>query len=129
MTVGKTAIGGRNWSPSLAAFGLSAPDKRCDACAPVLLPHCGGHCWCWALAHRDTFTGAGVRHRGQERRVVDGTGNPWFVADVGIKGDTIVAIAPGLNAGGARVDASGLVVSPGSSTSIRTPKKGAKDRT
>ena len=47
-------------------------------------------------------------------RVVDGTGNPWFVADVGIKGDTIVAIAPGLVAGGARVvDASGLVVSPG----------------
>lgn len=47
-------------------------------------------------------------------RVVDGTGNPWFVADVGVKGDTIAAIAQGLDATGARViDAGGLVVSPG----------------
>ena len=47
-------------------------------------------------------------------RVVDGTGSPWFLADVGIKGDTIVAVAPRLDAGGARViDAQGLVVSPG----------------
>ena len=27
-------------------------------------------------------------------RVIDGTGNPWFVADLGIKGDSIVAVAP-----------------------------------
>jgi N-acyl-D-amino-acid deacylase len=47
-------------------------------------------------------------------RVVDGTGSPWFVADVGIKGDTIIAVAPRLEAGGARViEARGLVVSPG----------------
>jgi N-acyl-D-amino-acid deacylase len=47
-------------------------------------------------------------------RVVDGTGNPWFLADVGIKGDTIAAVAPHLDAAGARtVDASGLVVAPG----------------
>ncbi|MGE3887526.1 MAG: amidohydrolase family protein [Vicinamibacterales bacterium] len=47
-------------------------------------------------------------------RVVDGTGNPWFVADVGIKGDTIAAVRPGLDAAGARViEAKGLVVSPG----------------
>lgn len=47
-------------------------------------------------------------------RIVDGTGNPWFVADVGVKGDAIAAIASGLDASGARViDASGLVVSPG----------------
>ncbi|MCC7181899.1 MAG: D-aminoacylase [Acidobacteria bacterium] len=47
-------------------------------------------------------------------RVVDGTGNPWFLADVGIKGDTIAAVRPGLDAAGARViDAKGLVVSPG----------------
>ena len=47
-------------------------------------------------------------------RVVDGTGNPWFVADVGIKGDTIVAVRPRLEPGGARViEAQGQVVSPG----------------
>ena len=47
-------------------------------------------------------------------RVVDGTGNPWFVADVGIKGDTIVAVRPRIEPGGARViEARGQVVSPG----------------
>src|SRR5262245_61022371 len=47
-------------------------------------------------------------------RVVDGTGSPWFLADVGIKGDTIAAVQPRLEAGGARViDAQGQVVSPG----------------
>ncbi len=47
-------------------------------------------------------------------RVVDGTGSPWFVADVGIKGDTITAVAPRLEAGGAAViEAQGLAVSPG----------------
>ena len=47
-------------------------------------------------------------------RVVDGTGNPWFLADVGIKGDTITAMDSGLDATGARtIDATGLVVAPG----------------
>ena len=47
-------------------------------------------------------------------RVVDGTGNPWFTADIGIKGDSIAALAPHLDATGARtIDATGLVVSPG----------------
>ena len=47
-------------------------------------------------------------------RVVDGTGSPWFVADVGIKGDAIVAVGPRLDATGARVvDAQGMVVAPG----------------
>ena len=47
-------------------------------------------------------------------RVIDGTGNPWFIADIGIKGDSITAVAPLLSATGARVvDATGLVVSPG----------------
>lgn len=50
----------------------------------------------------------------QGGRVVDGTGSPWFVADVGIEGDSIVAVAPGLESAGARiVDARGLVVVPG----------------
>jgi len=47
-------------------------------------------------------------------RVVDGTGNPWFLADVGIKADTVVAVRRGLDPGSARViDAAGLVVAPG----------------
>ena len=48
-------------------------------------------------------------------RVVDGTGSPWFLADIGVTGDTIVAIDPHLEGrGSARViDASGLVVAPG----------------
>jgi len=50
-------------------------------------------------------------------RVVDGTGNAWYPADVGILGDRIVAVTPpGMLAGrGARrrVDASGMVVAPG----------------
>ncbi len=47
-------------------------------------------------------------------RVVDGSGSPWFLADVGIKGDTISAVDTRLDATGARiVDAAGLVVAPG----------------
>ena len=47
-------------------------------------------------------------------RVVDGTGSPWYRADVAISGDTIAAIAYRIDAPAARViDASGLVVSPG----------------
>ena len=47
-------------------------------------------------------------------RVVDGTGSPWFSADVGIKGDTIAAVAPRLESGNAPViNAQGLVVAPG----------------
>src|SRR5687768_5260673 len=50
----------------------------------------------------------------QGGRVVDGTGSPWFVADVGIKGDTIVAVSTHLTPSGARtIPASGLVVAPG----------------
>ena len=47
-------------------------------------------------------------------RVVDGTGSPWFVGDVAVKGDVIVAVDAHLDAIGARVvDAAGRVVSPG----------------
>lgn len=47
-------------------------------------------------------------------RIVDGTGNPWFTADVGIKGDTIAAVAPNLDVAGARlIEARGFVVAPG----------------
>ena len=46
--------------------------------------------------------------------IVDGTGNPWFKADVAIKGDRIEAIGSLPNATARTVvDVSGLVVSPG----------------
>jgi dihydroorotase/N-acyl-D-amino-acid deacylase len=47
-------------------------------------------------------------------RVVDGTGSPWFAADVAIAGDTIAAIAPAIDAPAARtIDVQGQVVAPG----------------
>jgi dihydroorotase/N-acyl-D-amino-acid deacylase len=47
-------------------------------------------------------------------RVVDGTGAPWFVADVGIVGDRIAAVGDLSRAKATRtVNASGLVISPG----------------
>jgi dihydroorotase/N-acyl-D-amino-acid deacylase len=47
-------------------------------------------------------------------RVVDGTGAPWFRADVGITGDRITAIGNLASAQAAtRIDATGLVVAPG----------------
>lgn len=36
-------------------------------------------------------------------RVIDGTGNPWILADIGIKADVITAVAPQLDTSGARV--------------------------
>jgi dihydroorotase/N-acyl-D-amino-acid deacylase len=47
-------------------------------------------------------------------RIVDGTGSPWFRGDVAVRGDTIVAIAPKIDAPGGRViDVQGSVVAPG----------------
>ena len=47
-------------------------------------------------------------------RVIDGTGNPWYKADVGISGDRVESIGDLRGVGGGRViDAGGLVVSPG----------------
>jgi N-acyl-D-amino-acid deacylase len=50
-------------------------------------------------------------------QVMDGSGNPWFLGDVGVRGDRIAAVTP---AGGLadapaaeRLDASGMVVAPG----------------
>ena len=47
-------------------------------------------------------------------RVVDGAGNPWFRADVGIRGDTVAAVGslPGATAP-RTIDAGGRVVAPG----------------
>ena len=47
-------------------------------------------------------------------RVIDGTGSPWYRADVAVRGDTIALIAPAISAPAARViDANGQIVSPG----------------
>lgn len=47
-------------------------------------------------------------------RVVDGSGNPWFHADVAVRGARIVAVGRGLKGKAKReIDASGLVVAPG----------------
>ena len=47
-------------------------------------------------------------------RIVDGTGGPWYRAELAVRGDTIVAIAPRL-AGPARrsLDVKGAVIAPG----------------
>ena len=47
-------------------------------------------------------------------RIVDGTGNPWFHADLAIRADRIVAISSQLSGKSKQViDAKGLVVAPG----------------
>lgn len=45
--------------------------------------------------------------------VVDGTGQPGFVADIGIDGDRIRVVGNDVNAGRREVDANGLLVTPG----------------
>src|SRR3984893_15953574 len=46
--------------------------------------------------------------------VIDGTGSPWYTADVGIRAGRIAAIGKLRNAAAKqRVDATGLVVAPG----------------
>lgn len=50
----------------------------------------------------------------QSGKIVDGTGNPWFYGDIGIKGDTIAYVGTLTGKEAVKViDAGGLVVSPG----------------
>jgi len=49
----------------------------------------------------------------RDGKVLDGAGNPWFKADVGIEGDSITAVSRRPLEGERNIDASGLVVSPG----------------
>lgn len=47
-------------------------------------------------------------------RIVDGTGNPWYYGDVGIRGDRIVSVGSIASDRAKReIDATGLVVAPG----------------
>lgn len=62
----------------------------------------------------DTSNGATFDLVFEQATVVDGTGQPRYVADVGISGDRITAIGDlRAAAAGARIDAQGLVLSPG----------------
>jgi len=50
----------------------------------------------------------------QNGKIVNGTGNPWFYGDVGIKNNTIVAVGDlSGKAADTVIDADGLVVAPG----------------
>jgi len=50
----------------------------------------------------------------QHARIVDGSGNPWYNGNIGIRGDTIVSISNSdLAPAKLTIDARGLVVSPG----------------
>lgn len=46
-------------------------------------------------------------------RVVDGTGNPWFVGDVAVRGQKIAAVGVVRGTATRTIDAKGLVVAPG----------------
>lgn len=47
-------------------------------------------------------------------KIVDGTGNPWFLGDVGITGERILQIGRiTVGAGAREIDAGGLIVAPG----------------
>jgi N-acyl-D-amino-acid deacylase len=65
-------------------------------------------CMCWDLANSATFDL--VIRRG---RVADGTGNPAFFADIGVKSGRIVALGRFEGNGDIEIDATGMVVAPG----------------
>src|SRR5688500_14495120 len=50
-------------------------------------------------------------------KIVDGSGNPWYYGDVGVRGDRIVFVGPkgslAREQARERVDARGMVVAPG----------------
>jgi N-acyl-D-amino-acid deacylase len=85
---------------ALALTGCSSPTPPASTSAPAQPPTAA------APARFDVVIANG--------RVVDGTGAPWFRADIGIVGDRITAIG-NLSAAqaGTRIDAAGQVVAPG----------------
>jgi len=93
----------------------SSPSISGVLAAAILAGACGGPKQTPALS-----TGAPAAHTDRfdvviaNGRVVDGTGAPWFRADVGIVGDRIAAIGNLSSAqAGSRIDATGQVVAPG----------------
>lgn len=78
--------------------------------------------WGWiAILLPISFAGSGAAQKPADYdliiangRVIDGTGNPWFYADIAIRGDRIAAVGRLKGGSAARViDARGQVVSPG----------------
>src|SRR5215218_7605972 len=74
-----------------------------------------------ALCRRRAWPPAGRSGKGpavldlvlENGRLVDGTGNPWFFGDVGIKDSTIVELGRVNQRGLETIDARGQVISPG----------------
>lgn len=81
-------------------------DKMCRMFGRIALLLCCAIAWAQPAPVFDVLIQGG--------RVIDGTGAPWFRADVGIRGEKIVALGylPGASAA-LRLDARGLVVAPG----------------
>ncbi len=74
----------------------------------------GGACATTNITHppeADATFDVVIRHA----RIVDGTGNPWYQGDVGIRGDRIAAVGNIAASATARrtIDGTGLVVAPG----------------
>ncbi len=72
------------------------------------------------LALTIIFSLVAFAQRGQEYdlliengRIVDGAGNPWYSGNVAIKGDRIAAVGRTGSRAKARIDARGMMVSPG----------------
>lgn len=71
----------------------------------------------YGWSHRDPNQTAGAKQFDiliKNGHILDGTGSPWYAADIGIRGDKVVAIGK-LDAGSAAkvIDASDRIVSPG----------------
>ncbi len=91
-------------------FRKVPPLRACLALASLMIASC--------VARRaDAPTVGGYDAIIEGGRVVDGTGDAWYYGDVAIQGDRIARIAPpGVlknAAAKARIDATGMVVSPG----------------
>lgn len=90
--------------------------RRLAICAGVLLAAAFAAIGMRSLAKQEANTAAGESYdviiRGGH--ILDGTGNPWYAADVGIRGDKIAAIGKLDNATAKQtIDASGRIVAPG----------------
>ena len=89
-------IGGQ----ALGEIAAAAYDAPLDAAAPA------------AVAASSTPTGYDLIIR--NGHIIDGTGNPWYAADVAIRGDRIITIGDLRDAHAAKeIDAQGQIVSPG----------------
>src|ERR1700691_4223015 len=78
-------------------------------CAPALAARAGG-----GPAHAAPADAAPFDLIIANRHVIDGTGSPWYAADIGIRHGHIAAIGALADAAPKRrIDAAGLVVAPG----------------